>query len=128
VNTAILGALADLTVVAHLLFIVFMAVGGLLALRWRWFPWVHLPAAVWGVLLELRGWYCPLTSLERWLRVRSGGAGYDGGFVEHYLLPVIYPSALTREIQIGLGLLLLGANGVVYGAVWAVGRRRRDRG
>ena len=120
----IYGVLADLVVITHFLFILFMAVGGLLALRWRWFPWVHLPAAVWGVLLEFGGWYCPLTPLERWLRIRGGSVGYEGSFVEHYVLPVLYPSELTREIQIVLGLVLVGLNVIVYLLVWRARSRR----
>jgi hypothetical protein len=118
------GVLADLVVVTHFLFILFMAIGGLLTLRWRWFPWIHLPAAFWGVLLELGGWYCPLTPLEMWLRRAGGADGYEGSFVEHYLLPVIYPSELTREIQIVLALVLVGINMLAYVfVVWARSRR-----
>ena len=119
------GVLADLVVALHFLFIVFMALGGLLTLRWRRFPWVHLPAAAWGVMLELGGWVCPLTPLEMRLRRAGGGAGYDGGFVEHYLLPLIYPSELTREIQVALGLALITANMLVYGFVGRTLARRR---
>lgn len=117
-------ALADLVVVTHLLFILFMAVGGLLALRWRWFPWVHVPAALWGVLLELGGWFCPLTPLETRLRRAAGAEAYEGSFVEHYLLPVIYPAELTREVQIVLGLVLVGVNALVYAFVWWARSRR----
>jgi hypothetical protein len=76
---------------------------------------VHLPTAVWGVLIEFGGWLCPLTPLENWLRRRSGGAGYAGGFVEHYVLPVLYPSGLTRGVQLALGLIVLVVNVAVYG-------------
>jgi hypothetical protein len=105
---------ADAVVVFHLLFIVFVVVGGFLAWRWRWLPWIHLPMAFWGMMIEFAGWICPLTPLENALRARAGQAGYEGGFIEHYVLPVIYPGNLTRTIQIGLGLLVLLVNVVAY--------------
>ncbi|MGD8726500.1 MAG: DUF2784 domain-containing protein [Gemmatimonadales bacterium] len=105
---------ADAVVVLHLLFIVLVVVGGFLAWRWRWLPWIHLPAAFWGMMIEVAGWICPLTPLENALRARAGQAGYEGGFIEHYVLPVIYPGNLTRTIQIGLGLLVLLVNVVAY--------------
>ena len=113
--------LADLVVIIHLLFIVFVALGGLLALRWRWVPWLHLPAAAWGGFVELTGRICPLTPLENQLRRAAGSAGYEGDFIEHYLLPVIYPAGLTREIQFGLAALLVVINALIYAVVW---RRR----
>jgi hypothetical protein len=118
-------ALADLVVVAHLGFIVFALLGALLALRWPGVLWVHAPAAVWAVAIELGGWICPLTPLENSLRRAGGAAGYPSGFIEHYLLPVIYPPGLTREIQIVLGLGLLAINALVYRAVWYRWRKRR---
>ena len=99
-----------------------MVIGGLLVLRWRWMMWLHLPAAVWGALIEFRGWICPLTPLEKSLRARAGDAGYEGGFIDHYLLPVLYPGALTREIQVMLGVLVIVANFAIY---WLVMRRKR---
>ena len=109
--------LADLVLVAHLAFVAFAILGGLLALRWRWIPWLHLPALGWGVLVELAGWLCPLTPLEVRLREAAGSAGYSGGFVEHYLLPLLYPTALTREGQVLLGVGLLAVNLAVYAVV-----------
>jgi hypothetical protein len=85
-----------------------------LALRWPWVAAVHLPAAVWGALIELRGGVCPLTPLENSLRASAGQAGYEGGFIEHYLLPVLYPAGLTRGVQLGLGALVIAVNLVVY--------------
>ena len=116
------GLLADLVVGLHFLFVVFVVIGGLLVLRWRWMMWLHLPAAVWGALIEFRGWICPLTPLEKSLRARAGDAGYEGGFIDHYLLPVLYPGALTREIQVMLGVLVIVANFAIY---WLVMRRKR---
>src|SRR5262249_34870562 len=98
----------------HLTFIVFVALGGLLALRWRWVPWLHLPAVGWGALLEFFGLTCPLTPLENWLRGLGGTRGYSGGFVERYVLPLVYPAALTRELQVALGVLVCALNGTVY--------------
>ncbi len=117
-------ALADLVVLIHLAFIIFALLGGLLALRWRWVPWAHIPAAAWGVALELFAWLCPLTPLETWLRRTGGAHGYSGGFVEHYIIPVVYPAELTREVQILLGVGVLALNLGIYCAVW---RRRRRR-
>lgn len=107
--------LADLTVVLHLAFVLFAVAGALLVLRWRRVAWVHVPAAVWAALIEFRGWVCPLTPLENWFRVRSGSSGYRGGFVDHYILPVLYPRGLTREAQIVLGIIVLVVNLVIYG-------------
>jgi hypothetical protein len=117
--------LADATVVLHLAFVVFVALGGLVVLWRRYLALLHLPAAVWGMLIELGGWVCPLTPLENRLRLLGGEAGYEGGFVEHYLLPVLYPSGLTRSDQIWLGILVGLANLVVYGLVgWKLLKRR----
>ncbi len=117
-------ALADLVILIHFAFIVFVIVGGFFANRWRWLPWVHLPAIAWAVVLEFLGWICPLTPLENLLRQASGEAGYAGGFLEHYLVQVVYPVGLTPEIQtyIGIGVLLI--NGIAYSVVW----RGRPRG
>jgi hypothetical protein len=121
-------ALADLVVLIHLAFIVFVISGGLLAVKWSWIPWLHLPALFWGILLELRGWVCPLTPLENWLRQTSGGAGYPEGFVEHYVLPVVYPADLTAKTQVFLALLACAINVVVYLFVWRVRIRRHSPG
>lgn len=113
--------LADLTVGLHLAFVVFVVLGGLLVLRWPKLAWAHLPVAVYGVLIEWIGWTCPLTPLENWLRQRAGGAGYSGGFVEHYILPLLYPGRLTETVQLALGGLVVLANVIIYTWVW---RRR----
>lgn len=105
---------ADAVVVFHLLFILFALLGGLLVWRWRRLVWLHVPAALWGVLVELMHWPCPLTPLEQSLRLAAGQAGYRGGFVEHYVLPIIYPAGLTPQIQIVLGLIVLLLNGLIY--------------
>jgi hypothetical protein len=117
--------LADAVVLFHLLFVAFAVLGGLLALRWRWLPWLHLPAVAWAALVEFNGWICPLTPLENHLRAAGGAAGYDGGFIEHYLLPMLYPAALTREMQLWLGIGLLAINALAYLACYASTRKRR---
>jgi hypothetical protein len=120
--------LADLVVGLHLLFVVFVVIGGLLALRWRWVAWLHLPAAIWGALIEFAGWVCPLTPVEKALRARAGGAGYEGGFIEHYLIPVLYPGALTRDLQLALGGAVILINVLVYGWVLRSARGRSGTG
>ena len=112
---------ADLVLVFHLAFVVFVALGGLLALRWRRVAWLHVPAAAWGAAIEFGGWICPLTPIENDLRARAGESPYTGDFVARYLLPVIYPEGLTREAQIVMGIAVLVLNAVIYAVVW---RRR----
>lgn len=116
--------LADAVAVLHLLFVAFAVGGGLAALRWNWLPWLHLPALAWAATVEFSGSICPLTPLENSLRMAGGAAGYGGGFVDHYLLPLLYPSSLDRETQLVLGLGLLAINAVAYLLVW---RRSRSR-
>ena len=108
---------ADAVVLAHGAFILFAVLGGLLALRWRWLPLLHLPTAAWAVFIEATGRICPLTPLEVSLRIAAGDAGYDGGFVEHYLIPIIYPAGLTRGVQFALAALVLAVNLAVYAVV-----------
>lgn len=112
------GLLADAVVLLHFSFVLFVIFGGLLVLRWRPLIWFHLPAALWGSLIEFAGWICPLTPLEHWLRREGGLAGYQGGFIEHYILPVLYPHGLTREVQLLLGAFVVIINLVVYGLIW----------
>ncbi len=115
---------ADLVVLLHFAFILFVVLGGFLALKWRRLAWVHVPAALWGALIEFSGWICPLTPLENWLRQSGGSQGYASGFTEHYLLPLIYPAELTRELQLVLGLGVLVLNGLVYAVWYAQGRKK----
>ncbi len=119
--------LADLVVVLHAGFVLFVVLGGLAALRWPRAAWLHLPAAVWGAGIEFLGGICPLTPLENQLRQLGGEAGYAGGFVEHYLLPVLYPQALTRGTQYVLGGFVVLLNLAVYAWVWRRWRRSRAR-
>lgn len=116
--------LADATVLAHLAFIAFAVLGGLLVLRKPRWAWLHLPALAWVVWLEFTGAACPLTGFENALRVRAGDAGYAGGFIDHYLLPVIYPPGLTPTLQNLFGVVVLAIAVVTYGIVL---RRRAER-
>jgi len=109
---------ANAVLVGHLGFIAFVMLGALLALRWRWVLWLHAPALAWAVFVEATGRVCPLTPLENALRIRAGDAGYAGGFVEHYLLAIVYPEALTREMQWLLAAVVLIVNALLYGWVW----------
>jgi hypothetical protein len=106
--------LANAVVSIHALFILFVVLGGLLAWRWRWVAAVQVPCAIWGVLIEYRGWICPLTPLENALRAKAGQEGYSGGFIEHYLLPTMYPSGLTPRVQALLGTFVLVVNAFAY--------------
>jgi len=106
--------LADLVVLAHLGFIGFVLFGGLLALRWRWMPWLHVPALAWGGFIEFTGLICPLTPLENALRRAGGLEGYSQSFIERYVVPVVYPAELTREFQELMGIVLVGLNALIY--------------
>ncbi|MBW7902114.1 MAG: DUF2784 domain-containing protein [Rhodocyclaceae bacterium] len=117
--------LADLVVAVHFAFIVFAVAGGALVLRRPRLAWLHLPAVLWGAAVVAFGWICPLTPLENRLRAAAGEAGYTGDFVERYLVPLIYPPGLTRELQILLGVGLLLLNLGVYLRLWRRGRPRK---
>ena len=106
--------LADSVLVLHFLFIAFVLGGGLLALRWPRVLWLHVPAVVWGVVVEIMGWICPLTPLENQLRTLAGGGAYAGSFIERYCLPLIYPDGLTAQVQWLIAGLVLVVNGVIY--------------
>lgn len=118
------GALADLLLLAHGAFVVFVVAGGALVARWPRVAWLHVPAALWGAFTEFAGFICPLTPLENAWRRAAGEQGYEGGFIEHYVTAALYPSGLTRTVQVVLGVLVLGLNGWVYWRLW---RRWRTR-
>jgi Protein of Unknown function (DUF2784) len=109
--------LANAVVLFHALFVVFIVLGGFLTWRWRGVAIVHVPCAIWGVLIEYRGWICPLTPLENSLRAKAGQLGYSGGFIEHYVVPAIYPAGLTPRIQLWLGTFVLLINLFAYGVL-----------
>lgn len=108
---------ADFVVLVHLAYILFVAVGGLLVLRRPRLAWAHVPAVVWGVLVELAGWICPLTPLENRLRAAAGDAAYTGGFIDRYIVPIVYPAGLTRGMQLALGAAVIGINLLIYGGL-----------
>jgi hypothetical protein len=123
------GLLADAVLVAHLAFVLFVTLGGLLVLKWRRLAWLHIPAAAWGATIEFAGWICPLTPLENDLRARAGQSGYEGDFIARYLMPVVYPDGLTRQDQLLLGSAALAINLAIY--VWLLrqgGQRITDSG
>ena len=110
--------LADAVVLLHLAFVAFVVLGGMLVLRWPRVAWLHLPAAAWGAFVELYLHYCPLTPLENRLREQGGLGAYDTGFIDHYIIPVIYPPGLTPGMQLFLGILLVVVYAAVYGYAW----------
>jgi hypothetical protein len=122
---AVSALFADFLVLVHLAFVGFVALGGLLVLRWPRVAWAHLPAAAWGTAIEFTGWICPLTPFENELRARAGADPYTGDFVARYLVPVLYPEGLTRNAQLGLGAMVLAVNVAIY--VYVMRRRRRRR-
>ena len=105
---------ADLIVLIHFGFILFVIFGGFLVMKWRWFIWLHVPTVVWGAMLEFFGWICPLTILENELRRKNNDGVYSNGFIEQYIIPVIYPEELTRDIQIALGIAVIFLNLFIY--------------
>ncbi len=113
---------ADSVLLLHLAFILFVLLGGAMTIWLRWIPFIHLPAAVWGFFVELTGRVCPLTYLENYFRIKAGQSGYTESFIEHYLLDIIYPSGLTREIQLALAGVVVVVNSAIYG--WLFFNRR----
>lgn len=117
--------LADAVLVLHLGFILFVVLGGFLVLRRPRLAWLHVPVFLWGATIEFGGWICPLTPLEKWLRELGGEGAYAGGFIEHYLVALIYPEGLTRNIQLLIGTGVLAINAAIYLRLW---QRRHRRG
>ncbi len=117
------GVLADLVVILHFSFVVFVISGGLFVFKWPWVAWLHIPAVIWGALIELFGWLCPLTPLENWLRELGGGSVYESGFIDHYVVPLLYPAHLSREGQIFLGASVIIINGTIYVLLFLKNRR-----
>ena len=106
--------LADMVVLVHAAFVLFVVFGGVAVLRWPRLAWLHIPAALWGITIEFGGCICPLTDLENLLRNMEGGTGYEVSFIEHYLEPILYPLGLTRRTQLLFGLTALFINLAVY--------------
>ena len=116
---------ADAMMVAHLLYIIFVVVGGLVALRVRWVLWLHVPAVAWAIYVQYFGRLCPLTNWEKGLRERAGDAGYEGGFIDHYLMPLIYPPDMPAAMPLVLGTAVVVINVAIYG--WLIVLARRPR-
>lgn len=114
-------------VLVHLGFIVFVALGGFLVIKWHNIAFLHIPCALWGVLIAFGGWICPLTPLEMHFRKLAGIAGYDGGFIDHYVMPIVYPAGLTRGMQTAFGVTILAVNLIVYARV-LVNRTKQGNG
>lgn len=127
----IYSLLADAVALAHLAFIVFVVVGGFAVLRYPRLAWVHVPVFLWGALISFYNWTCPLTPLEKHLRQKAGEGGYDGGFIDHYILPVIYPETALGEFPragfIAAGIFVLAINGAIYWRLWRKRRNARSR-
>ena len=117
--------LADVVVLVHLLFVAFLLFGGVLVWRWTRLGWIHVPAVVWGVLIDWTGGTCPLSPLENWLRKEAGASGYSTDFVERYLLPILYPDGLTSNMQLILSGLVVAVNVAAYTRFWVERKRRR---
>lgn len=114
---------ADAIVIVHVAYVLFVVLGGFLVLRWRRLAWIHVPAAAWGVLVEYSDSICPLTPVENYLRTRGGLSVHPGDFIEQYMLPLLYPTQLTRSAQIAFGSVALGLNVLIY---WRVIRSGRE--
>ena len=119
--------LADLMLILHATFILFVVFGGVLVFWRRGLAWFHVPGALWGILIEFRGWVCPLTYLENDLRAAAGSGGYASGFIDHYLVPLVYPLGLTSDTQVLLGLAVLIINAIIYTLVWRNMRAKSHR-
>lgn len=117
--------LADLVVVIHLVFVIFVVIGAMTTIWWRRIIWLHVPAVLWAVWIEITGGICPLTPLENRLRLKAGLVGYPGDFVENYLLPVLYPAGLTRRMQILLGAIVIVINVTIYAYIWNRGKQKK---
>ena len=119
------GWLSDIIVLIHFGFVFFSVIGGFLVLKWKRMIWIHLPAVFWVIWIEMTGWICPLTPLENWFRLKSGTSGYQTGFIDHYIISLLYPAGLTRSFQFVLGISLLVVNLGIYGWILRIQGRRR---
>jgi len=122
INWAKVGV--DVIVVLHFLFVIYVLLGGLFLLKWKKAAWLHVPAVIWGILVELNGWLCPLTPLENQLRIKAGLGMYDGDFVMHYIMPILYPAELTRSTQILFGTIVIIVNLSIYIYVFRIKPRK----
>lgn len=117
--------LANAVVIVHVGFVAFVVFGGILAWRWRRIAWIHVPTVLYGATIEFVGWVCPLTPLENHFRRLAGQSGYAGGFIEHYIIPVLYPTDWTISLRVVLGTLVLVVNALAYGVYfWRIAKAR----
>lgn len=105
---------SDMVVLLHFIYVIFAVAGGMLLIWWPKVIWIHVPSAIWAALISFAGWICPLTYLENWLRIKSGGIGYSTGFIIQYIEPVLYPAGLTYFHQVILGLIVVVLNLIIY--------------
>ena len=117
--------ITDFLVVVHFLFIAFVVFGAFLVFKWWWFSLLHIPSVLWAVLLELKGWVCPLTPLEHYFRQMAGSNDYKGGFIDHYIVAIVYPEGLTRDMQVALGFIVLAINLAIYTLIYLRQRSRK---
>lgn len=120
-----LSLLADAMLLLHLVFIVFVILGALLVFQRQWIAWIHLPMVLWASIVNLMHWYCPLTPLENYFRIAAGQAGYEGGFIAHYLLPIVYPQGMSYDFGVVVGVGVFIWNAVIYSLV--IYRVRREK-
>jgi hypothetical protein len=119
--------LANVVVVIHLSFVIFVVLGAVLTSWRRWIIWLHIPAFLWAIWIECTGGICPLTPLENWLRIKGGQGAYEGDFIATYLFPVLYPAGLTRNAQIILAMMAIVINVAIYGSIlYKRSRKKRD--
>ncbi len=118
--------LAELVLLIHFSFILFVVFGGFAVLKWKRIIYYHIPAALWGIVIEITGWVCPLTPLEIELRVRAGSGFYTGGFIDRYLTPIVYPPGFTRQLQYYLAAGLIIINAAAYFLVWKKLRKSQN--
>lgn len=118
--------LVEITILLHFLFVLFVAAGGLLLLRWPRLVWLHMPMLLWGIYIQFSGGYCPLTPLEKYFRQMAGMQTYEGGFINQYIMPILYPRGLTHEMQIVIGVVLVFIN-VIYYSLFLYRRRRKQK-
>jgi hypothetical protein len=122
---AMLNAIAaDAVLIVHFAFVAFVLAGGALVLRWPHLAWLHLPAVFWGAVVEFTGWICPLTPLENSLRSAAAETAYTGDFIQHYIVALLYPEGLTRNLQLLFGFIVVAANVLIYALLLARMRTR----
>jgi len=116
--------LADIVLLLHFAFVLFAVLGGISVFYRRSLAWLHLPVVLWSAVINLAGWICPLTPLENYFRAQAGQSGYEGGFIQHYIEPLVYPGGMPRNFELIAGISILVGNGLVYAVILLYWRRR----